>query len=110
MLVPDIDVVLQLFETTLLSEFAGMIPPLEGPPGIVTSGLIRPSSVGPQLLNEDMELAPGPRTVEPTETALFAVPGLETLPALRPELPAAKKIRKSLWFHMNSSTSWLPAE
>ncbi len=51
-----------------------------------------------------------PRRVAPTETALFAVDGLPTEPAPGPELPAAKKIRKSLWFHMNSSTSWLAAE
>jgi hypothetical protein len=56
-----------------------------------------------------MELALVPRRVAPTETALLAVEGLPTEPVPGPELPAAKKIWKSLWFHMNSSTSWLPA-
>ena len=106
MLVPDELSVLQLFEVMLRSAFAETIDE----PGTVTSGLIRPSSVGPQLLNEDMELALVPRRVEPTETPLFAVEGLDTEAVPGPELPAAKKIRKSLWFHMNSSTSWLPAE
>src|SRR5215218_8641963 len=79
-------------------------------PGIVTSGLMRPSAVGPQLLKLAIEPALSARSVAPTETALLAVEGLDTEPAAGPELPAAKKIRKSLWFHMNSSTSWLAAE
>src|SRR6185295_6041570 len=106
MLVPEKVVVLQLFEVTLKSDLAETIDE----PGTVTSGLIRASSVGPQLLNEAMELALVPRSVAPTETALFAVDGLETVAVPGPELPAAKKTRKSLSFHMNSSTSWLPAE
>ena len=79
-------------------------------PGTVMSGLKRPSAVGPQLLKEAMELALVPRRVAPTETPFLAVEGLPTEAVPGPELPAAKKTRKSLWFHMNSSTSWLPAE
>src|SRR5215203_3867868 len=106
MLVPELDWVSQLLVPVLLSLLAEMM--LE--PGTVTSGLMRPSAVGPQLLNEAIELALVLRRVAPTETPLLAVEGLviELVPG--PELPAAKKIRKSLWFHMNSSTSWLPAE
>ena len=78
-------------------------------PGMVKSGLIRLSSVGPQLLKEAMVSAEVPRSVAPTETTFLAVDGLPTEPAAGPELPAAKKIWKSLWFHMNSSTSWLAA-
>jgi hypothetical protein len=106
MLVPEMLAVAQLLVVTLESLPAEMIDE----PGTVISGLIRPSSVGPQLLNPDMALAFVLRWVEPTEMALFAVDGVETEAAPGPELPAAKKIRKSLWFHMNSSTSWLPAE
>src|SRR5262245_61690879 len=105
MLVPLSARVPQLLVVTLPSFAAETM--LE--PGIVTSGLMRPSSVGPQLLNDAMDLALVPRSVAPTETALLAVDGLPTLPLPGPELPAAKKIWKSLWFHMNSSTSWLPA-
>jgi hypothetical protein len=74
------------------------------------SGLIRPSAVGPQLLKLAMLLALVPRRVAPTATPFLAVDGLPTELVPGPELPAAKKIRKSLWFHMNSSTSWLPDE
>ena len=79
-------------------------------PGMVMSGLMRPSSVGPQLEKDAIESALLPRRVAPTETALLAVDGLPTQPVPGPELPAANKIRKSLWFHMNSSTSWQAAE
>src|SRR4029077_4368364 len=79
-------------------------------PGTVTSGLMRPSAVGPQLLNPAIASAAAARRGPPTETALLAVEGLPTEPARGPELPAAKKTRESLWFHMNSSTSWLVAE
>ena len=104
MLVPLMLRVLQLLELMFRSLAAEMMPE----PGMVTSGLMRPSSVGPQLLKEAMELALVPRRVAPTETALLAVEGLPTEPVPGPELPAAKKMRKSLWLHMNSSTSWLP--
>ncbi len=40
-------------------------------PGTVTSGLMRPSSVGPQLLNEAMELALVLRRVAPTDDAVL---------------------------------------
>ncbi len=78
-------------------------------PGTVRSGLRQPSSVGPQELNEAIDSALVPRRVAPTDTALLAVEGLPTVAVPGPELPAAKKMRKSLWFHMNSSTSWLAA-
>src|SRR5262245_10378453 len=104
MLVPLRLVVEQLLVVVLPSLRAEMM--LD--PGTVTSGLMRASSVGPQLLKEAMDSALVPRRVAPTETALLAVEGLPTLAVPGPELPAAKKIRKSLWFHMNSSTSWLP--
>src|SRR5262245_9993799 len=105
MLVPLMLRVLQLLEVMLRSLAAEMMPE----PGTVTSGLMRPSSVGPQLLKEAMEPALVPRSVAPTETTLLAVEGLPTVAVPGPELPAAKKMRKSLWFHMNSSASWLPA-
>src|SRR5262245_44619557 len=106
MLVPDELLVSQLLEAVLLSAFAEMMLW----PGTVMSGLSRPSEVGPQLENDAIELAAVPRWVAPTERPLFAVDGLPTELAPGPELPAANRIRKSLWFHMNSSTSWLPAE
>src|SRR6476469_9878467 len=106
MLVPDMVIVLQLLVPELRSFRAETM--LE--PGTVISGLMRPSAVGPQLLNEAMESALVPRRVAPTEMALLAVEGLPTEPVPGPALPAAKKIRSSLWFHMNSSTSWLAAE
>ena len=65
-------------------------------PGTVTSGLMRLSSVGPQLVKQAIELALVPRRVAPTETPFFAVDGLPTVAVPGPELPAAKKIRKSL--------------
>src|SRR4051794_38519810 len=74
-------------------------------PGTVISGLIRPSSVGPQLLKDAIDPALVPCRVAPTATVLLAVAGLPTLPVPGPELPAAKISRKSLWSHMNSSTS-----
>src|SRR6185295_11806803 len=106
MLVPERLSVVQVLVVTLPSLLAETMLW----PGTVTSGLKRPSAVGPQLLKLAMLLAAVARWVAPTETALLAVEGLPTLPDPGPELPAAKKIRKSLWFHMNSSTSWLPAE
>src|SRR3954447_15557815 len=105
MLVPDIEMVVQLLLVMLVSLRAETM--LE--PGTVRSGLMRPSAVGPQLLNEAIESALVPRRVAPTATALFAVAGLPPEPVPGPALPAAKKIRSSLWFHMNSSTSWLAA-
>ena len=92
MLVPDIERVLQLFEPVLKSLPAETM--LE--PGTVISGLRRPSSVGPQDENDAMFVALVERCVAPTETADFAVDGLPTLAVPGPELPAAKKIRKSL--------------
>src|SRR5262245_59953467 len=103
MLVPLEVLVLQLLLVALLSLFAETILT----PGLVISGLMRPSSVGPQLLNPAMSPAPVPRCVAPTETALLAVDGLPTLPAPScPELPAANMSKKSLCVHMNWSTSW----
>jgi len=78
-------------------------------PGTVRSGLRRPSSVGPQLLKLAMLPAAVARWVAPTATTFLAVDGLPTVPVPGPELPAAKKSRKSLWSHMNWSASWLPA-
>jgi hypothetical protein len=92
MLVPDSDCVPQLFVKALRSLFAEMMPE----PGTVISGLMRPSAVGPQLLNEAMELALVLRRVAPTERPLLAVDGLPTDPVPGPELPAANRIRKSL--------------
>src|SRR5262245_1636335 len=105
MLVPDMVAVPQLLLATLKSLPAETT--LE--PGMVMSGLRRPSNVGPQLLNEAMESALAPCRVAPTETPFLLVEGLPTEPAPGPELPAAKKIRSSLWSHMNWSTSWLAA-
>src|SRR4029453_13281878 len=92
MLVPLRATVPQLLLATLLSADAETM--LE--PGTVTSGLMRPSSVGPQLLKEAIVFALAARSVAPTETALLAVDGLPTLRAPGPEFPAAKKIWKSL--------------
>src|SRR6185436_20097074 len=91
MLVPLMVVVLQLFDPTLVSLRADTM--LE--PGIVRSGLIRPSAVGPQLEKLTIELAEAPRSVAPTEIVFFAVDGLPTEPLPGPELPAANKIKKS---------------
>src|ERR1051325_11941952 len=106
MLVPDMLRVPQLLVPTLRSLSAETM--LE--PGTVISGLMRASAVGPQLENEAIDAALVPRSVAPTDTALFAVDGLLTVVLPGPELPAAKKIRKSGCAHMNSSTSSLPAE
>src|SRR4051794_30198498 len=103
MLVPDIEVVLQLLLAVLRSFKAETM--LE--PGTVMSGLMRPSAVGPQLLNEAIESALVPRRVAPTATPFLLVDGLPTEAVPGPALPAAKKIRSSLWFHMKLSTSWL---
>src|SRR5262245_4042974 len=92
MLVPERVSVVQVLVVTLPSLLAETM----FDPGIVTSGLRRPSAVGPQLLNEAIELALVPRSVAPTETPSLAVEGLPTEPLPGPELPAAKKIRKSL--------------
>src|SRR3954469_13761983 len=102
MLVPERDVVPQLLLVALPSLKAETM--LE--PGTVMSGLMRPSAVGPQLLKEAMELALVPRRVAPTATPFLLVEGLPTEPVPGPALPAAKKIRSSLWSHMNWSTSW----
>src|SRR5262245_25967499 len=88
---------LQLLVPVLLSLFAA----LTFWPGMTISGLIRPSSVGPQLLKFAINPALAACWVAPTDTALLAVDGLPTLPMPGPELPAAKKRRKSGWFHMN---------
>jgi len=88
MLVPESDSVPQLFVVMFRSLFAETMPD----PGTVISGLRRPSVVGPQLLNEAMELALVLRSVAPTETPFLAVDGLPTEPVPGPELPAAKKI------------------
>src|SRR5689334_9322991 len=92
MLVPDSVSVPQLFVVTLRSLLAETM----FEPGTVTSGLMRPSAVGPQLLKPAMDSALVPRSVAPTDTALFAVDGLPTEAVPGPELPAAKKTRKSL--------------
>src|SRR5262245_52603105 len=105
MLVPDMVVVPQLLVVTLPSLAADTT----FSPGIVRSGLMRLSSVGPQLLNPAMDSADAAWLVGPTEIAFFAVDGVPTVAVPGPELPAAKKIWKSLWFHMNSSTSWVAA-
>src|SRR6185295_2537758 len=103
MLVPDIVVVPQLLLATLVSLPAETMEE----PGIVRSGLMRPSAVGPQLLNEAIDSALVPRRVAPTETPFLLVEGLPTDPAPGPALPAAKKMRSSLWSHRNWSTSWI---
>src|SRR5689334_19266612 len=69
MLVPESAWVPQLFVVMLRSLFAETM--LD--PGTVTSGLMRPSAVGPQLLNEAMELALVLRSVAPTATPFLAV-------------------------------------
>src|SRR4051812_29678411 len=101
MLVPLIVVVLQLLVVTLVSLRADTM----FWPGIVRSGLIRPSVVGPQLEKLAIALAAVPRWVAPTAMPFLAVAGLPTLPPPGPELPAANRIRKSGWLNMNSSTS-----
>src|SRR6476619_4936162 len=105
MLVPLIVIVEQLLVVTLPSLRADTM--LE--PGIVRSGLMRPSVVGPQLEKLAIELAEVPRRVAPTEIPFLAVDGLPTEPVPGPELPAANRIRKSGWVNMKSSTSWLAA-
>src|SRR5687768_1635238 len=97
MLVPLIVRVLQLLLPALLSLLADTIDC----PGIVTSGLIRPSSVGPQLEKLAIPPALDPRCVAPTERALFATDGLPTLPAPGPLFPAAKTRSISLCSHIN---------
>src|ERR1044071_6098498 len=98
MLVPDMVRVPQL----LVVEEKSLPAETMLDPGTVMSGLMRPSVVGPQLEKEAMDSALVPRSVAPTETPFLAVEGLPTVPVPGPALPAAKKIRKSLWFHMNS--------
>src|SRR5262249_10051007 len=102
MLVPDMVRVPQLLVVMLPSLPAETMEE----PGTVMSGLIRPSSVGPQLEKEAMELALVPRRVAPTEPPFLFVEGLATVPVPGPALPAEKKMRSSLWSHMNWSTSW----
>src|SRR3954454_2818503 len=106
MLVPLIVIVVQLLVPTLRSLRAETMPW----PGMVRSGLNRPSAAGPQLENPAIVLAWVPRRVAPTEIPFFAVDGLPTDAARGPELPAANRIRKSGWLNMNSSTSWHAAE
>src|ERR1051325_5460763 len=106
MLVPLIVIVLQLFEPTLRSLRAETM----FWPGMVRSGLNRPSAAGPQLENRAIELDAVPRWVAPTESPFLATDGLPTEAARGPELPAANRIRKSGWLNMNSSTSWHAAE
>src|SRR5690349_10804725 len=91
MLVPLIVVVAQLFEVTLVS----LRPDTMLEPGIVRSGLIRPSAVGPQLEKLAIELADVPRRVAPTDSPFLLVDGLPTLPVPGPALPAANRTRKS---------------
>src|SRR3954469_11446008 len=88
MLGPLIVVVAQLFAATLASLPADTM----FEPGIVRSGLIRPSAVGPQLENPAIEFAEVARSVAPTEIPFFAVDGLPTEPVPGPELPAANRI------------------
>src|SRR5262245_43791687 len=106
MLVPLIVVLLQLAVPASPSSFAETIDD----PGIVRSGLIRRSSVQPQLEKLDISPALVPRRVEPTERPFLFVDGVPTVSLPGPELPAANSTRKSGWLHMNSSTSALAAE
>src|ERR1041384_3589405 len=106
MLVPLIEIVLQLLLVTLASLRAEMMPE----PGIVRSGLVRLSVVGPQLENPAIELADAPRSVAPTEMPFLLVDGLPTEPVPGPELPAANRIRKSGCWNMKVSTSCDAAE
>src|SRR5690349_12940509 len=99
MLVPLIEIVVQLFDPTLVSLRADTM----FWPGIVRSGLIRLSLVGPQLEKLAIELAAVPRWVAPTEMPFLLVDGLPTEPVPGPELPAANRTRKSGWVNMNVS-------
>src|SRR5690349_18926969 len=99
MLVPELVRVTQLLVLLSLSLLAETILT----PGMVISGLMRASSVGPQDEKLAIRLALAARWVAPTDSALLAVDGLLTVPAFGPELPAANRIRKSLCSHMNSS-------
>ena len=101
MLVPLMLMVLQLLLPTLRSLRPEMIPE----PGMVRSGLMRLSLVGPQLEKLAIDSALVPRRVAPTETPFLAVDGLPTDAVPGPELPAAKKMRKSGCENMNASTS-----
>src|ERR1041384_2933359 len=91
MLVPLICVVVQLFDVTLPSLRAETMRE----PGMVRSGLNRPSAAGPQLEKAAIELAVVPRRVAPTERPFLLVDGLPTEAGRGPELPAANRIRKS---------------
>src|ERR1044071_9881465 len=101
MLVPLIVVVAQLFDAALLSLRAETM----FDPGIVRSGLMRLSVVGPQLEKLAIELADVPRSVAPTEMPFLLVDGLPTEPVPGPELPAANRISMSGCVNMKSSTS-----
>ena len=84
-------IVVQLLLAMLPSLRAETMPE----PGTVTSGLMRPSSVGPQLENEAIELALVPRSVAPTEAGerlLHTVgPRFEEIEA---ELAAIRELRE----------------
>ncbi len=105
MLVPLMEMEVQLLVATLLSPRAEMMPE----PGMVMSGFTRLSAVGPQPENTAIDSALAARRVAPTDTAFLAVDGLNTVPGFDPELPAEKNSRKSGCVHMNSSTSSLAA-
>ena len=79
-------------------------------PGIVTSGLMRPSSVFPREENDAIAPADAPWAVAPTATTFLAVAGLPTVFSPGPELPAAKSSRKSGCSHMKASASAEPSE
>src|SRR5690349_10358217 len=101
MLVPLIVVVAQLFDAALVSLRADTMPW----PGIVRSGLMRLSLVGPQLEKLAIELAAVARCVAPTEMPFLLVDGLPTEPAPGLELTAANRISMSGCVNMKSSTS-----
>src|SRR5262245_9918277 len=101
MLVPLIEMVVQLLVVTLVSLRAEMMPE----PGIVRSGLMRLSVGGPQVEKLAIELAEVPRSVAPTEMPFLLVDGLPTVPVPGPELPAANRISMSVCVNMKSSTS-----
>ena len=81
-----------------------------------TSGLIRPSSVGPwdekkatvsriSSVIVSLKVPSNPATLAPTVKMLLAVPGGATVPDAphSPSLPAANTMRKSRWVYMKSS-------
>src|SRR6266446_3112616 len=72
-------------------------------PGAMTSGLIRPSRVGPRLLNGATAPAAGPFPDAPTAIRFFAVANGLVEPGYGPALPAANRTVNPGLFHRNSS-------